>query len=33
MRCSAGDGGVIKTVTKEGAGWEKPGKQDEVSMR
>ena len=29
----AGDGGVIKTVVKEGSGWAKPMDADEVSVR
>ncbi|KAL4419972.1 hypothetical protein ABPG75_007070 [Micractinium tetrahymenae] len=29
----AGDGGVIKTVVKEGSGWAKPQSQDEVCVR
>ncbi|KAL4420120.1 hypothetical protein ABPG77_000291 [Micractinium sp. CCAP 211/92] len=29
----AGDGGVIKTIVKEGSGWAKPQSQDEVCVR
>ena len=35
-RCAvrdAGDGGVIKTVVKEGSGWAKPQSLDEVCVR
>jgi hypothetical protein len=29
----AGDGGVIKTVVREGSGWAKPMEADDVSVR
>ncbi len=29
----AGDGGVIKTIVKEGSGWAKPLPRDEVRVR
>lgn len=29
----AGDGGVIKTIVKEGSGWAKPLPKDEVRVR
>lgn len=30
---ASGDGGVIKTIVKEGSGWAKPQSQDEVCVR
>lgn len=30
---AVGDGGVIKTIVKEGSGWAKPQPQDEVCVR